>query len=75
MTPLEERRARMRHELQWSYGARLMARGIYFLPERSMQKVEACYSDSIESKWENDLVAKDRMVACVCGGTQPFERM
>lgn len=62
MKALDEKRLRLRNELQAAYSAWLTVSDIYPSPERSDEPVEACYTAPARVKWAAYIAAKDRMV-------------
>ena len=62
MTALDEKRQRLRHELQAAYSAWLTVSDIYPSPDPSDEPVEACYSAPARMKWAAYIAAKERMV-------------
>ena len=62
MEALDEKRLRLRHELQVAYSAWLTASDIHPSPERAEKRVDACYAPPARLKWAAYIAAKQRMV-------------
>ncbi len=62
MEALDQKRLRLRNELQAAYSAWLTASDFYPSPERHEDRLDACYAPPTRLKWAAYLAAKDRMV-------------
>ncbi len=58
----DQKRLRLRHELQAAYSAWLTASDVHPSLERSGQAVDACYAPPAKLKWAAYLAARERMV-------------
>jgi hypothetical protein len=62
MEARDQKRLRLRRELQVAYSAWLTASDLYPSPERAEGRMDTCYAAPSRAKWQEYLAARDRMV-------------